>query len=127
KKQIDAASPIWGLREQALSRNDLIIRSFCAGVQVGLVGMDRTLFKLSVEIPQGGSYIPSGAVMAKWGLACDVACHPPKRVKITARGNDVKNELICDLASRKEPLEAHHVFFVRTNRLRLEQEYCLDD
>src|SRR5262249_15000985 len=66
--------------EQALSRNDLIIRSFC--VQVGLVGMDRTLFKLSVEIPQGGSYRPSGAVMAKWGLACDVACHPPKRVKI---------------------------------------------
>jgi hypothetical protein len=65
--------------------------------------------------------------MPKWRLACDVACHPTKRVKITARGNDVKNELICDLASRKGSFEAHNVFFVRTNRLRLEQEYCLDD
>jgi hypothetical protein len=65
--------------------------------------------------------------MPKWGLAYDVACHPPERVKITARGNDVKNELICDLASRKKCLEAQNVFFVRTNLLRLEHEYCLDD
>jgi hypothetical protein len=65
--------------------------------------------------------------MPKWELACDVACHPTKRVKITARGNDVENELLGDLASRKEFLEAHNVFLVRTNRLRSEQEYCLDD
>jgi hypothetical protein len=65
--------------------------------------------------------------MAKSRLACDVACHPSARVEITARGNHVKNKLICNLARRKESLEAHNVFFVRTNRLRLEQEYCLDD
>ena len=65
--------------------------------------------------------------MAKWGLACDVACHPTKRVKVATRGNDVKNELIYDLASRKEFVEAHNVFFVGTNRLGLEQEYGLDD
>jgi hypothetical protein len=54
-------------------------------------------------------FTPCGVEMAKWGLACDVACHPTKRVKVATRGNDVKNELICDLASRKEFLEAHNV------------------
>ena len=56
-----------------------------------------------------------------------MACHPTKRVKVTAGRNDVKHELICDLASRKKSLEAHNVFFVRTDLLRLEQEYGLND
>jgi len=33
-------------------------------------------------------------------VARDVAFHPAKRVKVTRRRNEVKNDLICDLASR---------------------------
>src|SRR5262245_4736344 len=86
----------------------------------------RALFKFSVAIRQGGSYPQRRAKMLKWGIARDLASHPTKRVKVAARCNDVENELICDLASRKEPVQTLNVFFVRTNGLRLEQEYRLD-
>jgi hypothetical protein len=65
--------------------------------------------------------------MPKWGLACDVACHPTNRVKITARGNEVENELIGDFAGRKQSPQAQNVFLVGANRLGLEQKYGPDD
>src|SRR5262245_59366771 len=65
--------------------------------------------------------------MLKWGIVRDLACHPTKRIKVTARRNDIKDELICDLANRKEFIEAHNVSFIRTSRLRLEHEHRLYD
>ena len=49
--------------------------------------------------------------MLKWGIARDLACHPTKRVKVTARRNDVKDELICP-------------FFVITSRQLDRIQFC---
>jgi hypothetical protein len=84
------------------------------------------LFKFFLAIHQRGSNRPS-AVMPKWGLATDMALHPTKRVKVTTRRNDVKDELIGDLASRKECIEVCNVCCIRTNLLGLEQEYGLNE
>src|SRR5262245_27229986 len=65
--------------------------------------------------------------MLKWRVSRYVARHPTKRVKITARRNQDKNELLCDLASGQEFLEARDVFFVRANLLGLQRKYCLYD
>src|SRR6476619_5936719 len=83
-----------------------------------LSGNSGTRFKFFVAIFQRG-YVRCGMIMPKRRGTRNVACHPAKRVKITARRHGVKNKLICNLASRKEFPEAVDVFFVRTDRLRL--------
>src|SRR5262249_25467642 len=85
-----------------LSRPYPFLSGTITAKRVVLPGNGRAFFKFFAAIHQRGSCMPCGAVMPKWGLARDVTCHPTKRVKVTARRNDIKNELICYLPGGKE-------------------------